>query len=70
VFDGVSSRDPESGLLPTYRWDVTESSGKAVTTLYGKGATFHFPASKTYNVKLTVTDDDARSSSKTVTVVP
>jgi hypothetical protein len=70
VLDGVQSRDPDSGLLSSYRWDIAETSGKAIGTLYGKGATFRFPASKSYDAKLTVTDDDGRASSSTVRVRP
>lgn len=70
VLDGVQSRDPDSGLLGLYRWDVTDGAGKAVATLYGKGATYTFPATKTYTVKLTVTDDDGRTGSSSLTVKP
>jgi hypothetical protein len=69
VFDGLGSRDPDSGLL-TYRWTIGEPNRAPIASLTGKGITFRFPSNRAYNVTLTVTDDDGRTGTSTVRVNP
>jgi hypothetical protein len=51
----------------TYTWTVTRPDGTTLTTLTGASATFTPPDNGNYGVRLTVTDEDGFSVSRTTT---
>jgi hypothetical protein len=53
--------------LLTYTWTVTRPDGTTLTTLNGASATFTPPDNGNYGVRLTVTDEDGFSASRTAT---
>jgi serine protease len=61
-FDGTGSSDPD-GSIESYDWDFDNGA-----TATGPSATFTFQNPGTYDVQLTVTDDDGASSTDAVAV--
>jgi PKD repeat protein len=66
TFDGTTSADPD-GTVVSYLWDFGDGS----PTSTAAKPSHHFPAVATYNVTLTVTDNDATTGTvtKPVTMV-
>ncbi|WP_169302402.1 PKD domain-containing protein [Halorientalis salina] len=62
TFDASSSYDPD-GSVESYEWSFSDG-----TTTNGKTATRSYSSTGDYEVTLTVTDDDGKSGSDTVTV--
>jgi PKD repeat protein len=64
-FDGSGSYDPD-GTVEAYSWNFGDgTSGTGVTTSH----TFTTTTDKTYTVRLTVTDDGAKSATTSVTIL-
>jgi PKD repeat protein len=62
AFDASESRAGSSGIL-TYRWDFDDG-----TTAAGETATHTFEQKGTYDVVLTVTDNDGRTGTSTIVI--
>ncbi|WP_323675501.1 S8 family serine peptidase [Halorubellus sp. PRR65] len=61
-FDGTGSSDPD-GSIESYDWDFDNGA-----TATGPSATFTFENAGTFDVQLTVTDDDGASSTNAISV--
>ena len=62
TFDGRGSSDPDGGAIQSWNWDFGDGS-----TGIGETATHVYGASGTYDVQLTVTDDEGQTSTTTMT---
>jgi len=63
TFDGRGSSDPDGGAIQSWNWDFGDGSagmGETVTHIYG--------AIGTYDVQLTVTDDEGQTSTTAMTI--
>ncbi|MCK4717461.1 MAG: SBBP repeat-containing protein [Thermoplasmata archaeon] len=61
VFDGSESYDPDGGDLVSWTWDIYDSVGTLIDTIYGETTIYTFPAKGDYTIRLTVVDKDTET---------
>jgi len=64
-FDGSASSDPDGGSIQSYSWDF---DGDGTADASGQQPTHTYERAGTYQVELTVTDDEGQTASTTETV--